>query len=278
MKKEIYIRKIKSTNVYKNAVKARERRDLIDNYIEKLLTITKTSPDILQNEMFNIAYVKLDEAVLDISDVIIKYLEDSKIRFNENWEEECLNELRKVSKNAFDNIDKEISNALDVVMEPILDRFYDDRFLDSVETYFHFNKIAATYLNLLKTEESFRSQLNDCIHIMLSSANDYFTSIKECIESKEKMSVKKNINEENKLCLDESTYIQDINIQIGEKTYKHRTYKELNKIAEDLNFKVVRCTGDHAIYSRQNSSIVIIPQGRDIGKGLQLKILKNLRA
>ena len=271
MKVEKYRRKIKSTSAYKNAVKVRSRRDLIDNYIEMLLSGADTYPDAMQLKMFDIAYNRINESVFTISDIIIKYLDDSKIKFNINWEEECLSELREVSSNAFDKIDKEIVVASEVVLNPILERFNDDTISDSLETYYFYNKIASMYLDLLKTEESFHSQLKDCINIMISGADYYFGYIKECMEVvEESLSKEAIISEEN---MDVVSTILSNNT---DKVYKHRTYKELNKIAEDLGYKAIRFTGDHGIYSKQNSSIVIIPQGRNIGKGLQLKILKDL--
>ena len=58
------------------------------------------------------------------------------------------------------------------------------------------------------------------------------------------------------------------------KMYK---YQELNKIAEENGFELLRHNGDHGIWSRQEPpATIIIPQGREIGRGLQLRILKTL--
>lgn len=60
------------------------------------------------------------------------------------------------------------------------------------------------------------------------------------------------------------------------KEYKHRTWRELNAIAVNRGYKLDRYNGDHAIYMNSNGKVVIIPQGRDIGKGLQIAILKDI--
>lgn len=60
------------------------------------------------------------------------------------------------------------------------------------------------------------------------------------------------------------------------KEYKHRTWRELNAIAVNRGYELDRCNGDHAIYVNSNGKVVIIPQGRDIGKGLQIAILKDI--
>lgn len=52
-------------------------------------------------------------------------------------------------------------------------------------------------------------------------------------------------------------------------------YKELNRIAEENGFSYVRCNGDHGIFKSENG-MVVIPQGRSIGKGLSIKIQKNI--
>lgn len=53
-------------------------------------------------------------------------------------------------------------------------------------------------------------------------------------------------------------------------------YKELNKVAETNGYSFVRCSGDHGIFKNDAGKIVIIPQGRSIGKGLSIKIQKDL--
>ncbi|GAA0101446.1 hypothetical protein UT300012_21610 [Paraclostridium bifermentans] len=66
----------------------------------------------------------------------------------------------------------------------------------------------------------------------------------------------------------------------GEKIRKSLTYvgkfKELNKIAGVKGFTKVRQNGDHGVFRRFDGSTVVIPQGREIGKGLSIKIQKDL--
>ncbi|XZJ89918.1 type II toxin-antitoxin system HicA family toxin (plasmid) [Clostridium perfringens] len=59
-------------------------------------------------------------------------------------------------------------------------------------------------------------------------------------------------------------------------SFKNRTWKELNNIAEKKGFKYVRSNGDHGIFKHKNGNIVVIPQGREIGKGLQIKIINDI--
>ena len=52
-------------------------------------------------------------------------------------------------------------------------------------------------------------------------------------------------------------------------------YKKLNKLAIDNGFEYIRSKGDHGIYKNKNG-LVVIPQGRSIGKGLSIKIQKSI--
>lgn len=55
-------------------------------------------------------------------------------------------------------------------------------------------------------------------------------------------------------------------------------YKRLNKLATDSGFEYVRSKGDHGIFKNDNGLIVVIPQGRSIGKGLSIKIQKAINS
>lgn len=54
-------------------------------------------------------------------------------------------------------------------------------------------------------------------------------------------------------------------------------YKRLNKLAADNGFEYVRSKGDHGIFKNDNG-LVVIPQGRSIGKGLSIKIQKAINS
>lgn len=70
----------------------------------------------------------------------------------------------------------------------------------------------------------------------------------------------------------------DIVKEIKEKfEYRQKTYKELNDLAESKGWKYVRNNGDHGIFKHPNRDmLLIIPQGRAIGKGLQIFIEKSM--
>lgn len=53
-------------------------------------------------------------------------------------------------------------------------------------------------------------------------------------------------------------------------------FRALNKLAEEKGFTKVRQKGDHGIYKNKKGNTTVIPQGRDIGKGLSCKIQKEI--
>lgn len=62
----------------------------------------------------------------------------------------------------------------------------------------------------------------------------------------------------------------------NEREFKHRSYIELNDIAMRSGYELKRYNGDHGIFENEKGLIVIIPQRNDIGKRLQIKILKTI--
>ncbi|MGL4990674.1 MAG: type II toxin-antitoxin system HicA family toxin [Sarcina sp.] len=60
------------------------------------------------------------------------------------------------------------------------------------------------------------------------------------------------------------------------KIFTHYRYQELNKLAQDNGYMLTRVTGGHGIFINDTGLVVVIPQGRDIGKGLQIRILKSI--
>lgn len=53
-------------------------------------------------------------------------------------------------------------------------------------------------------------------------------------------------------------------------------YKMLNKVANENGFELERVCGSHGIFKSSTGKMVIIPQGRTIGKGLSLKIQREV--
>lgn len=82
---------------------------------------------------------------------------------------------------------------------------------------------------------------------------------------KEKKPIDKTIEKE----------IKKVDKDLKKKLKNIYCYKELNKIALDKGYSKVRQKGDHGIFRKSDGSVVVIPQGRDIGKGLSRRIQKD---
>lgn len=72
--------------------------------------------------------------------------------------------------------------------------------------------------------------------------------------------------------------VEDISEDKDESVKFIDDYKLLNKLAENSGFVYDRSKGDHGIFKNAIGNIVIIPQGRTIGKGLSIKIQKSILA
>lgn len=69
----------------------------------------------------------------------------------------------------------------------------------------------------------------------------------------------------------ETVLARDLEVKFRDK------YRDLNNIAEENGFVKIRQKGDHGIFKKNDGSTIVIPQGRRIGKGLSLKIQKDIK-
>ncbi|MBP3707072.1 MAG: hypothetical protein J6J36_00445 [Clostridia bacterium] len=54
-------------------------------------------------------------------------------------------------------------------------------------------------------------------------------------------------------------------------------YRRLNSLAKENGYKFKSQKGDHAKYEDEEGNVVIIPQGRDVGYGLSIRIQKDIK-
>lgn len=59
--------------------------------------------------------------------------------------------------------------------------------------------------------------------------------------------------------------------------FVYRSWKELESIALKAGYEYVRSNGDHGIYTCDKKRFLVIPRGREIGKGLQIAIMKRIQ-
>lgn len=150
----------------------------------------------------------------------------------------------------------------------ILD-IYDNSLLQLIK----FPEIKGTGTSLRKAKEcsarlyEFRDFIYDylttsLLNVTLHSDPELNDKIKDIIESK--------FNNEN----DTDLYIEK---HLERETFKYLDkYRDLNNVAAESGYTKVRQKGDHGIFKRTDGSVVVIPQGRNVGKGLSYKIQKDI--
>lgn len=112
-------------------------------------------------------------------------------------------------------------------------------------------------LNTLGMDNSKVLALIETIKNDYSSFSERYLSYQDEVEEKE---ILKECNSNNDKQSPRIDYIDD--------------YRRLSKMAIDSGYSLIRSNGDHGIFRNIDGDVVVIPQGRRIGKGLSLKIQK----
>lgn len=91
-----------------------------------------------------------------------------------------------------------------------------------------------------------------------------------------KSSIRRYLNDMKNEQINENQLDTEINHLFRNNESTIYDYKELNKLANDFGFEATRQAGSHRIFKKSDGTTVVIPQGRAIGKGLNLKIQKDI--
>ncbi|MGL5066458.1 MAG: hypothetical protein ACRC6T_01335 [Sarcina sp.] len=157
-------------------------------------------------------------------------------------------------------------NELSEIFEAlILETMYDrvDKYLDEINIYKDIEDMFLKVSKVIGSSEKVRIVefmiANKCSKEMIESMKGYIDDVASNADTKE-----------------EEILFTKEERKPTHRSYIHRTYKELNTMAVDSGYKLIRCHGDHGIFSNDSGEVMIIPQGRDIGKGLQIQIVKKL--
>ena len=169
--------------------------------------------------------------------------------------------------NLLRNRSRDLSNEECFKELAFLDRSFIRMSVHRFNSLFKRVKASVTYLNDIFIEEcsynmaiKLKSTIIDCVVSVLkeirSSSNVDETELDEMFNL-----LNENRGNSEEKSLGRLEYIDD--------------YRKLNKLAIDNGFEYVRCKGDHGIYKNENG-LVVIPQGRSVGKGLSIKIQKAI--
>lgn len=271
--------------------------DIYDSCVDFIISIYKNLEDVDSEDCYMLKAYELLES--EIEEESFEYIKDNYSDMEKFSYEDLDNIIQEVFNISYSNL---IHYCRQTCVDYMNDRvknflsdssdskefaflyFYDSAFLKSFK--FKFEKFKDNCLEFIKfTDES---MTEDCFHHIVHLLKPRVIKI-----------VSKNLDElyDNKIDLDVKSIceglLRDIGIKLGntdkviyeelieEEEYEEQLitfiddYKELNKMAEDNGFVYVRCNGDHGIF-KSNNGMVVIPQGRSIGKGLSVKIQKNI--
>lgn len=273
-------------------------------FIEKAVILSKECKENISDLLSE----KFIDFMTPIEDIIQELFDDLyseiKIRFSEVYKSKNLETFKTninfVSTSEIHRLYKELENKIiesgKIILEKsnTLDAVYDifNKYLANIEKI-ALNasnlKILAVINQIELVQLDTRNYINNLVHSISKEAFDLYTDNMD----RYFLDIQSFVNNNNSVMLD---YIkndsrhkefldsfdewandtkQDI-IESKNKIFTHYKYKELNKLATDYGFVLNRVTGGHGIFINTNGQIVVIPQGRDIGKGLQIKILKSI--
>lgn len=193
---------------------------------------------------------KILKTVLDI------YIEEILQYYNESCNTNFLSEMNK----RVDSLSREecFKNLI------ALDNSYVKASFSKFLSLFNKVRVSAPYLNDIFMEECLPKLTmelkNEVVDLTISILDEI------CVLNSEDCNLYDAFNEIGSISAESDKY---------SKLEYISDYKKLNKLAEDNGFKYVRCKGDHGIYKNKNG-LVVIPQGRPVGRGLSFKIQKSI--
>lgn len=278
---------------------SKECKDTSSSLIsEKFIDFMTPIQDLIK-DLFNDLALELDRRCNEV--LISKSLKEFSERIT-LISKEAINELfKELEETILENgkIILENSNTLDQISDVYIEYLrkleiiaYDLASYKSMSVIKHLELIQIDTKNYLATLiesigiESFdlyKDEMDKYKLNLESLISNNYSKIIHFINYESKLTLGKNLNTMDDIislvnrCINEDKDKDKDKIKPTDKqVFTQYKYTELNKIAKDNGYHLNRVTGGHGIFINKDGKVVIIPQGRDIGKGLQIKILKNI--
>lgn len=267
-----------------NDLSINTRVECTDNYFENVETVK-----VFQNKTFKdtVIYICREERFLDDERIylISKALLGSRIiqgEFKSLVLEKFYEENQKIINNYFGNgvlctVAPNIIGSIQVkrlLEETLMIIRANDYMLNDLLEEVAYNKAVFYYYNQVII---YSSEEELCKKLLAESIDCQYSDILSCIKnSPNKIEILTVLN--SILKINKKAKLTENNLDLFESNheFKFRSHKDLNILAKNNGFNYLRSNGDHAIFSNNIGKIVIIPQ-RAIGKGLQIKILKQIK-
>lgn len=276
---------------------SKECKDTSSSLIsEKFIDFMTPIQDLIK-DLFNDLALELDRRCNEV--LISKSLKEFSERIT-LISKEAINELfKELEETILENgkIILENSNTLDQISDVYIEYLrkleiiaYDLASYKSMSVIKHLELIQIDTKNYLATLiesigiESFdlyKDEMDKYKLNLESLISNNYSKIIHFINYESKLTLGKNLNTMDDIislvnrCINEDKDKDKIK-PTDKQVFTQYKYTELNKIAKDNGYHLNRVTGGHGIFINKDGKVVIIPQGRDIGKGLQIKILKNI--
>lgn len=276
---------------------SKECKDTSSSLIsEKFIDFMTPIQDLIK-DLFNDLALELDRRCNEV--LISKSLKEFSERIT-LISKEAINELfKELEETILENgkIILENSNTLDQISDVYIEYLrkleiiaYDLASYKSMSVIKHLELIQIDTKNYLATLiesigiESFdlyKDEMDKYKLNLESLISNNYSKIIHFINYESKLTLGENLNTMDDIislvnrCINEDKDKDKIK-PTDKQVFTQYKYTELNKIAKDNGYHLNRVTGGHGIFINKDGKVVIIPQGRDIGKGLQIKILKNI--
>lgn len=233
-----------------------------NNTFENMYFLKNFLKDNVEKELIDTVELSMYENLLKITTIILEYYTYDivnilkKQNLSNRQKDRVITEFLKYNSENLKKFSKEITS------EYILE------FAEDIEN------IKFSYLvKFIKNNEDFFIKYRQSDYVVGLTEEGLKKSIKEMNEFGINTTIKENISILNRLGY--YSEIKEIeNENKNENIIKNyiSDYKLLNKMAYDNKFKLDRVSGSHGIFKNKCGKIIIIPQGRGIGKGLSFKI------
>lgn len=253
----------------------------IDGKLEKIFIdiINKAkNNNTLQNQLFINKFIEYDRVKVLIDNLELKLYETSLEISKILLEQHKLDFINIIKKQNLSNIGKK--------------RLLSDSITDNANLLEEFSKIASFEFGLEIAETMDHMKLSYITNFIKNNENFFIKyREKEYVIGLTEVGLKKFLKEVNDISVTTtreesiltiekfSYYLEEKEKEIINKNIIHyyvSSYKLLNKMAYEKGFNLDRVSGSHGIFKNTCGKIIIIPQGRIIGRGLSFKIQQDI--
>lgn len=257
-------------------------------YLALITACTRT--ELMAEKMDRVKYRKTLREYIHVTELIALALYEADVNidnkdyinlaiFNDDYSKKLENartieEAMKIFEDNFDKFNSLTKNFKNGIIEfgenlMSIPEMLDLKIVAPLEVsalYIQKSEYLVMMQHLTKVRELAMYALEERLSYEIEIASYLFKRLEERLEE---LKSNKEINTQSNIS------IKKFNKKIA-KYKKVFDFKTLNKMAHQAGFEKVRQKGDHGIFKSISGEVVVIPQGRNIGKGLSCKIQRDI--